>query len=507
MSPRTNRRSLLQAGMSATAMLGLGGSQFLGALPRVSADESQVDPKRVQLDPSIEPLVRLIEETPRDRLVEEVATRIRGGLSYSEVLAALLLAGVRNVEPRPSVGFKFHAVLVVNSAHIASLSSPPEHRWLPIFWALDYFKSAAADQVRQGPWTMPPVDESRVPPAHKARQAFIEAMENWDEEAADAAVAGLARTAGTQEIFELFFRYGGRDFRSIGHKAIFVSNCWRTLACIGWQHAEPILRSLAYALLMHEGSNPAQRDGDPDRPFRRNQELVGTIRKPWRGGSLDRSGTETLLSTLRAGSSDDACDQVVELLNAGVGPQSIWDALLVGSGELLMRQSAIVALHAVTTTNALRFAFQTTGDDETRRLILLQNAAFLPLFREGMKSRGQVRDVTIGRLQERDADEPVKLDEIFDKLSRRPDDAAAATLAFLKQEGNARQMMDAARVLIFKKGNNAHDYKFSSAVLEDYDHVSPGWRDTFLAANVYKLRGSQERDNRLVERIQSALQG
>jgi hypothetical protein len=34
------------------------------------------------------------------------------------VLAALLLAGVRNIQPRP-VGFKFHAVLVVNSAHLA----------------------------------------------------------------------------------------------------------------------------------------------------------------------------------------------------------------------------------------------------------------------------------------------------------------------------------------------------------------------------------------------------
>jgi hypothetical protein len=32
-----------------------------------------------------------------------------------------LLAGVRNIEPRPSVGFKFHAVLVVNPVHLASL--------------------------------------------------------------------------------------------------------------------------------------------------------------------------------------------------------------------------------------------------------------------------------------------------------------------------------------------------------------------------------------------------
>src|SRR6266540_2608027 len=114
-------------------------------LPRVSAAEAALPPNAVRLDPSIEPLVQLIEETPRERLLEEIGARIRAGLAYREVLAALLLAGVRNIQPRP-VGFKFHAVLVVNSAHLASLSSPDEDRWLPIFWALDYFKdSQAAD--------------------------------------------------------------------------------------------------------------------------------------------------------------------------------------------------------------------------------------------------------------------------------------------------------------------------------------------------------------------------
>ena len=53
-------------------------------------------------------------------------------------------------------------------------------------------------------------------------------MDHWDERAADAAVASLARSAGADEVFELFYRYGCRDFRSIGHKAIFVANAQRT---------------------------------------------------------------------------------------------------------------------------------------------------------------------------------------------------------------------------------------------------------------------------------------
>jgi hypothetical protein len=505
---RISRREVLKSG-AAGALVGMGDLGFLSRLGPVSAAEAKLAPSTVRLEPEIEPLVRLIEKTPRDRLLEDVGDRIRKGLSYRELLAALLLAGVKNVEPRPSVGFKFHCVLVVNSAHLASLASPAEHRWLPIFWALDYYKSAEAQDVKErGDWTMSAVDEKAVPPAHKVREAFTKAMDDWDEQATDAAVAGLARSAGANEIYELFFRYGMRDFRSIGHKAIYVANSRRTLQCIGWQHAEPVLRSLAYALLSHEGDNPAKRDDGADRPYRSNLELAKKIRPTWQEGKLDKAATTDLLQTLRTASSEESCGKVVELLNGGASPQSIWDALHVVAGELLMRQPGIVALHAVTSTNALHYAYQESADDETRRLLLLQNAAFVTMFRDSMKGRGGVKDVTVDQLAPTmEGDKPIE--QIFADLGKNPMLAARKVLGYLKQSSGdssaANDLMNLARVLVFLKGNDAHDYKFSSAVLEDYYHVSPNWRDLYLASNVFKLRSSQDRDNALVERTRAAL--
>ena len=200
----THRRHFLRQTLVTGTLAGLGDLPFLSALRPVSAEEARIDPRVVQLRPEIEPLVRLLEETPREKLLERVAERIQQGTSYQEILAALLLAGVRNVEPRPSVGFKFHAVLVVNSAHLASLASPDSDRWLPIFWALDYFKSSQQRDVQEGNWTMAPVDESAVPAGHQARAALETALERWDEPAADAAVAGLVRHSGAQELFEVF---------------------------------------------------------------------------------------------------------------------------------------------------------------------------------------------------------------------------------------------------------------------------------------------------------------
>lgn len=507
MFTRDSRRRFLNTTTSGGVLLGLGDLGFLFELPPVSAAEAMLDPKVVRLQDDIEPLVRFLEETPRKSLLEEVGARIRKGLSYRDLLAALLLAGVRNVQPRPHVGFKFHAVLVVNSAHLASLSSPDAERWLPIFWALDYFKESQAAQASENHWRMEPVNESAIPPARKARQAFIDAMDKWDEPAADAAIAGLARTAGSRELFELFCRYGARDFRDIGHKAIFVANSWRTLGCIGWQNAEPVLRSLAYALLKHDGENPSKGDLAPDRSWRRNVELAAKINPSWQEGKLSTEATTDMLAVLRQGSEEEASAKVVDILNKGVAPQSIWDALLAGSGELITRQPGIVPLHAATTTNALRYAYENSGNDETRKMLLLQNAAFVTLFRKAMG--GKLKEVRIDQLEPLPLKEggEAGIQEIYADVGKNSLAAARKTLAYLKDNPKPKPLIDAARLLIFLKGKNTHDYKFSSAILEDYFHASPAWRDRLLAAGMFLLRGSGDSDNALVQRTRNALKG
>lgn len=502
MNRTLNRRDFLRTSAASAALLGLGGAGILSSLAPVSAAEAKLPPSQVQFGPEIEPLVRLLEETPRERVLEEFASRVRQGTTYREVLAALLLAGVRNIQPRP-VGFKFHAVLVVNSAHLASLNSPDSDRWLPIFWALDQFKSSQARDVREGDWTMAAVDEAALPPAHKARHAFTEAMDAWDVPATDAAVAALARSAAPQEIFELFARYGARDFRDLGHKAIYTANSWRTLHNIGWQHAEPVLRSLAYALLEHDGGNPRERDDAADRPGRRNQELAGKIRPDWMAGRLDASATRDFLSSLRQSDAAEAADEAVRMINRGVSPQSLWDAVFNAGAELLRRQPGIVSLHSMTTANAMHYAWQHSATDSTRRWLLLQAASFLTLFRDRL---GPDRPPA-GALDPRppQASGPAGVAEIFSEISRDRHQAARLALGYFQSGGNPVDFLNTARRLIYLKGTDSHDYKFSEAALEDYFHVALPFRSQFLAATVFYLRGSGAGDNPLVARTRQAL--
>jgi hypothetical protein len=475
------------------------GAGILPGLPCVSAKEASLAPRAIQFGAEIEPLVRLLENTSRAKLLEEVAQRIRKGTTYREVLTALLLAGVRNIQPRP-VGFKFHAVLVVNSAHLASLNSPDADRWLPLFWALDYFKGSQARDVEEGDWTMAPVVEGKVPAADKARQEFEAAMDAWDEERTDRAITGLVRSAGAQDVFDVMCRYGARDFRDIGHKAIYVSNSWRTLQTIGWHHAEPVLRSLAYALLQHRGGNPSQGNAEADLPGRHNLEALGKIRKDWQGGLLQPKASAELLVVLREGEWKDASHLVVALLNKGVSAKSLWDACFNHAAEMLMRMPGIITLHASTTTNALHFAHQHTFRDETRRFLLLQAVSFLTLFR---KRAAATKGFLIDQFDPEDGDPG--LEEVFAAVGHDRPAAARLALAHLEKGGDPQTFIDSAQRLIYLKGVDSHDYKFSSAVLEDCRHLSPSYRNRYLAASTAWLQGTRREDSSIVARTREAL--
>ena len=504
---RIGRRRFIHGCGSASTFLAFSKLAPIGQLPSVSAADAKIEKQSVRFSDDIEPLVRLLEDTPRKDVVEVFARKIRSGTSYREVLTALLLAGVRNVQPRPSVGFKFHAVLVVNSAHLASVASPDRDRWLPIFWALDYFKSSQARDVKEGNWTMAAVDESSVPPPHRARAAYIEAMDQWDVDAADVAIAGLVRSSSANEIFELMAHYGCRDFRSIGHKAIFVANGFRTLHCIGWRYAEPVLRSLTYAMLNHNGEpNPSSNDLAADRACRVTEQLVDQFDVRWNSGKLDTEAARSHLDVLRHVSPEDAVRETAELLQSGIHPQSIIDACFLSAGEMLMQQPGIASLHASTSTNALQYAFRTAREPQTRIRLLLQNSAFMPHFYAALKSRGKVADKKIDELLAPASDDgSATVPEIFESRSKDRSKAALQASRFLNSGGRPEDMIDAARRLVFLKGNDSHDYKFSSAVLEDFYALSPEFRNSYLAASTYLLPGSNDRDNGLIDRIRSAL--
>ncbi len=498
-SPITRRR-FVNTAVQGGILAGLADFSFLDHLPSPGAAEPPSLPKIATVASDVEPLVRLIEETPRKELLDKIGAEIHKGTSYQQLLSAVFLAGVRGIQPRP-VGFKFHAVLVINSAHLASLAAADKDRWLPLLWSIDNFKSSQARNKAEGDWRMAPVQESKLPSTDAARKSFVEAMNDWNVEAADRAVVQLCRTEGAAEVYELLWRFGARDFRDIGHKAIFTANSYRTLQTIGWRHAEPVLRSLAYAILEHEGGNPAKRDDSKDRPGRENLKHAERLTSFLHAGKRDDGATRDVLAAIRSGNASDVSNKILSLIGKGIHPAALWDAVFLGAGELLMRQPGIIGLHTLTSVNALHYGYQTSAVGPTRAFMLLQAGAFLALFRERM---GKLADRRVDGLEQ--ADVKNGIGEILTDASHDRTLAARKTLTLLEHSPDQIEpLMAAARRLVFAKGNDSHDYKFSSAVLEDVYSLPASLRPKFMAASMFNLRGTDDRDNDLIRRARAAV--
>jgi hypothetical protein len=497
------RREFLQSSAGAGMLLGCATPAALAALAPQVTSEARVNPDLVRFTPDVEPIVRLIEETPREKCFEMMVEQLRRGLPYRNFLAALFLAGIRDVNPHPP-GFKFHCVFAIHSANQLSLDAASEDRLLPLFWALDQFKKSQADNVKQGDFHMTELTGS-LPSPEKAADEFHAAMQAWDEERAVRAIAAFVRSRGADEIIEALWRYGARDFRSIGHKGIFVANAWRTLQTIGWRHAEPTMRSIVMALL-DVGSSQRHGDGHEfdDKDYLANVERAKTVlpRLPgtWTGPGHDEGATRDLLEAMRTASVADACDRVLQQLESGkTQAQGAWDAIHLAGGELMMRQPKILGIHAVTSINALHYAFRTAANPETRLLLLLHGVAWMGHFRESMKSSGmrpvKITDLPVETVSD---DESRAACEVFELIGPNTPTAAARAFALAKKHPEAEIYTKMARRLIFRKGTDAHHYKYSAAIFEDYGLVSPAWRPHALATSVYYLRGSRDPDSKIM---------
>ena len=497
----TTRREFLQSSLGVTAGAGIG-----SMLPIRRADAA-VAPDVVQLRPEIEPVVRLIENTPRDRCFEMMVEQLRKGLPYRRFLGALFLAGIRNVNPQPP-GFKFHCVFVIHSCHQVSLDVPAGDRLLPMFWALDAFKDSQARDIREGDFRLRPV-EGRVPPPEKAIAEFHSAMEDWDEERADRAIVSLVRNRGSHEVIQHLWQFGARDYRNIGHKAIFVANTWRTLQTIGWQHAEPACRSLVLGLLDFGKKEEVNLFTGENQCFAANLEAsrkwAAHLTPGWANSHFpgEKESAQQMLAAMRSAGGEEASALALKLVLGGATAQPVWDAVHLAAGELMMRQPGIYGIHTVTSVNGLRYAFESAADDQTRLLMMLQAVGWMCQFREFMASKQKgLQDLKIDRLE---PEESAPVEDIFAEVSRQPGKAAAMAMQFASDHSRPDAFTSAARQLILRKATDAHDYKYSVAAFEDYRRVSPIWRPHMLATSVYNLKGSTLPDSSVMQRAREAI--
>ena len=440
-------------------------------------------------------------ETPSRSLLANLVSRIRAGLQPEELLRGLAIAACREVSPYPHVGFRYHAVMMLRSVELAVAGMPNERRWLPLLWTAAYFKRASAQQDRFRAWSLPALDGF-----DSNSRTLTAALIAWDRDAADRAALGMVMNGQADSALQTLMLHSARDFRAIGHKTIAAANAHRLHRALGVDLMldEPLVRSLALAV-----QNPS-READPsrhehvaDRDWKANRSVAAALPRDWSRGRADIAAARTLLQELRTASSEQTVAASVDLLEHGIGADMVWEAVAMFAAELVMRRNNIVAVHANTTADAMRYCYAACDGDDARRLLLLQAVAFMPRFRELTAPRANTSDRRIDTFEPLPAE---SLDEIFDTLGRSRYSAVRQALGWLGAGGDPVALAGRMRWYATLKNRGTHDIKFTEAMLENHRQLRFPWRDRLLAASLMYANASSTPDDETVLRAQSLLQ-
>jgi hypothetical protein len=226
----------------------------------------------------------------------------------------------------------------------------------------------------------------------------------------------------------------------------------------------------------------------------------------WISGRSDSSGAREILKTLRTADPDEACaDLTARLVKGHTSAASAWDAIHLAAAELPMRargSSAIVGLHAVTSANALHYAWTAATGSENRFLLLLQAAGWMAQFRSWAQAREEnLRQYEITQIEPSEG----TLGEVFDTVRSNTDGAAARVLKLAADPASRQAFLAESIRLTVSKVDEVHYLKYTAALVEDIRLVSPEWQPHLTAAVVYYSKGAGDPEPAVMKRAREVL--
>ena len=431
-------------------------------------------------------------------------------MSYRQFLTVLFLAALENGDP--------HQVAQVFGAHRISSDARVEERLLPLFWMLSRIKQeyeAKASSVLQ-PF------KGELPKASAAADLFHAALVKSDKDEAVRAALALARNHGPRHVLRRLWEFAGRNVGgNLGHPAIALANGTRTLDAIGWQHSDILLRYVVGYIAGYKGDNTYGANAE------RVKQTLSRLPLDWASHAVNKGTTLDLYEFLRAGNADGAGQLICKHLIAGHAKAGdIWNAISLAAADSLFRHktggnSLGAQVHAITTTNALRYGFNLAEDSQARLLSLLQAAGVVADFYvQFVGKQGNLRAINLLDLRKTASTSTGTLRDVFEVLpfkarehaEKHTDERAASdrachmTFNLLNDPRHHEPFMQTARSFLCVKASlDPHDIKFPAAIFEDTFAVSPEWRPYLLASSVHALHGSKSADTAVLVQVREAL--
>ena len=207
----------------------------------------------IELPATIEPLVRLVEETQPERIVEETLDALRTGTSPRAMLTASALAVSRSSElPADHHGGPVHPVSGIHAVYHLSRRLGGDARHLPTVQNVALANKHIHD-VETGPTAMLELKplEAETGGLEATAQAFVASLRERRPLAAERYLLALLPHRAPGEILDLIMSVAIPRAALDEHHFNYPVFAARTLDDIGWQWADVVLRPTVRYVASH----------------------------------------------------------------------------------------------------------------------------------------------------------------------------------------------------------------------------------------------------------------
>ena len=323
---RSRRQFLANIGRGALlAAVGTGTARAMGFAPRRFED----GPETLSFG-AIEPLVRLMQETPAEKLLPALVEQLKAGTELRRLVAAAALANARTFGGEDYVGF--HTMMALSPARRMAAELPSELAPLPVFKVL-YRNTTRLQQVggRRKEVLRP------VAPQEGGRadgESLRELVRKRDVEGAEKMFAAIAKSSPEDAFNALLVEV--QDNAEI-HRTALPYRAWDLIDVVGKENAHTMLRmSLRYCLQSEQG----QRNEKWDRPRTLLPKIFEEYKLAGRSPGnreVDDAWVDKMSQTLFASTGDQAAEAAAAALAEGIAPDAVGEAISLAANQILLR--------------------------------------------------------------------------------------------------------------------------------------------------------------------------
>jgi hypothetical protein len=309
------------------ASVGSGVASELGLAPAFAADA----PDALDFG-SLEPLVRLMQETPVDKLLPALAAKLKSGVELRRLVAAGALANARTFGGEDYVGF--HTMMALAPSLHMARELPESLQPLPVFKVLYRNTNRIQEKGGRKEEVLHAVKSAPLAEGRAGAASVRDAVHRQAVDEAERLFATIAQAGPSDALNDLL--YTVQDHTEV-HRVVLPYRAWDLLDLIGQEHAQTLLRqSVRYCVKAESWPHTGVYDQPATLLPKLLEEHKLLDRSPGIRSAED-SWIDQLSQTVFKSTPEQAAEAAAAALAEGFSSAAVGEAVSLAANQLILR--------------------------------------------------------------------------------------------------------------------------------------------------------------------------